>query len=104
MAGFSQRLMADEKGLPGGFDDLWGERVEFVHSLYAFDLSEQPVDEAEVAGGDPHDGGDGCGVDDVAVRCLARVASPDAGNRLVRTAVSSSGVSWRYSWANPMRL
>ncbi len=29
---------------------------------------------------------------------------PVAGSRWVRTAVSSSGVSCRYSWAKPMRL
>ena len=59
--------MADEEGLPCGFDDLWGKRFEVVDCLDTFDLSEQPVNEAEVAGGDPHDGGDGCRVGDAAI-------------------------------------
>lgn len=32
--------MADEKGLPCGFDDLWGERVELIDCLDTFDLGE----------------------------------------------------------------
>ena len=65
--------MADEECFPGGVDDLGGGYVEFVEGLDAFDLGDEPVDEAEVTSGDADDGGDGCGVSDPAVICVAGV-------------------------------
>ena len=65
--------MADEECFPGGVDDLGGEYVELVEGLDAFDLGDEPVDEAEVTSGDADDGGDGCGVSDPAVICVAGV-------------------------------
>ena len=56
--------MADEEGFSGGVDELWGEGVEVVDGLNAFDLGDQAIEESEVAGGDAGDGGQGGGVGD----------------------------------------
>ena len=50
--------VADEECVAGGFDDFWGDGLELVDVQDAFDLGEEAVDEAEVAAGDPGDGGD----------------------------------------------
>ncbi|WP_035771267.1 hypothetical protein [Arthrobacter sp. Br18] len=50
MAWFWQRLVAYEEGFSGGVDGLGCERVELVEGLDAFDLGDESVDEAEVAG------------------------------------------------------
>lgn len=59
--------MADEKGRARGFNNFGCQHIEVVYCLHAFDLGEQSVDEAEVAGSDPDDGRDGGRVCDAAV-------------------------------------
>lgn len=98
MARFSQSLVADEERFSGCTDEFGCEGVEVVEALDACDLGEEPVDEAEVAAGAADDGRDGGGVSDPSAAVSA------VGCRRVRTAVSSSGVRGRYSWAKPMRL
>jgi hypothetical protein len=49
----------DHEGAAGCLDDVVGESVEVVDLQDAVDLGEQSLDEAEVAAGDPGDGGDG---------------------------------------------
>jgi hypothetical protein len=56
--------VADEEGFSGGVDELWGEGVEVVDGLDAFDLGGQAVQESETACGDASDGGQGGGVRD----------------------------------------
>jgi len=108
LAGFWQRLLAarspgspsDEERLAGGFDDFGGDGVEVVYVHDALDLAEQPVDEAEVPAGDPRDGGDAT----LSVNSSVPLVSPSVCQRRASTAVSSSAVRGRYSWANPIRL
>jgi len=92
--------VADVECFAGGVDDLGGDGVEVVDLLDALDLGEQSVDEAEVAAGDAGDGGDGDGAGPPVGVVGGRVSRPAAGG----TAVSSSLLSGRYSWANLMRL
>jgi hypothetical protein len=47
---------AGDQRLKGGFEDLPGERAQVVDLHDALDLSEQTLDEAEVADGDARDG------------------------------------------------
>ena len=44
-----QRLVADDEGFPCGVDVLGSEGVEAVERLDAFDLGQEPVDQAEVS-------------------------------------------------------
>jgi len=91
--------VADQERFAGGVDDLGCQAAEVVHGLNAFDLGDESVDEPEVAAGDADDGRDGGRVTDTTV-------GRRAGGRksLSETAVSSSGVRDRSSWAKPMRL
>lgn len=86
MACFSQRLVADEQGLSCGVDNLGCEPGEVVDRLHAFDLGQQPVDEAEVPAGDPDDSRNGCRVGETAVGCvvLCREASGQDGGEFLR--------------------
>lgn len=59
------RSVPDEEGLAGRFDDLRCHRREVVDLADAFNLSEESVDEAEVAAGDAGDRGDGGGLSQV---------------------------------------
>ncbi len=56
---------ADDQGLTGGFDDFPGDRAQVVDLHDALDLSEQTLDEAEVAAGDAGDGCERFGVGEV---------------------------------------
>ena len=59
------RSVPEEEGLAGRFDDLRCHRREVVDLADAFNLSEESVDEAEVAAGDAGDRGDGGGLSQV---------------------------------------
>jgi hypothetical protein len=48
--------VADDEGFPCGVDNLWSQGDEVVERLDAFDLGQEPVDEAEVAADDSNDG------------------------------------------------
>jgi CoA-transferase family III len=50
-------LGADHEGLSCGFDDFWGDGVQFVDLQDAADLAHESFDEPEVAAGDPGDRG-----------------------------------------------
>src|SRR6218665_444908 len=58
-------LVADDEDAGCGFDDVVRDRVELVDFEYAIDLGEESFEEAEVAAGDPFDGGDGLCVGEV---------------------------------------
>ena len=55
----------DDEGGAGGFDDVVGDGVELVDLHDPAHLSEEPVDEAEVAAGNSRDRGDGLRVGEV---------------------------------------
>ena len=68
MAVFCDRfvsLIADDEDAGGGLDDVVRDRVELVCFEDAIDLREESFEEAEVAAGDPFDGGDGLRVGEV---------------------------------------
>lgn len=52
---------ADDQRGAGCFDDIIGDGGQLVDLHDPLHLGEQPVDEAEVAAGDPGDRGDGLG-------------------------------------------
>ena len=54
----SLSLVADDEGAGGCFDDVVGDGFELVDFQYTGDLGEEPLEEAEVAAGDPFDRGD----------------------------------------------
>lgn len=68
---------ADDQRGAGCFDDIIGDGGQLFDLHDPLHLGEQPVDEAEVAAGDPGDRGDGLGVGEVfGVEVLAEGASP----------------------------
>lgn len=68
---------ADDQRGAGCFDDIIGDGGQLVDLHDPLHLGEQPVDEAEVAAGDPGDRGDGLGVGEVfGVEVLAEGAPP----------------------------
>jgi hypothetical protein len=56
---------ADDQRFTGRLDDFPGDRAQVVDLHDALDLSEQALNEAEVAAGDAGDGRDGFGVGEV---------------------------------------
>jgi hypothetical protein len=79
---FSQHSLAvladsDDEGRACGLNDVVGDSAEFIGFHDPFGLSEEPVDKAEVASGDPRDGSDGLGIGEIfRVQGLAEFVGP----------------------------
>ena len=91
---------ADDERLASGLDDFLGDCAQVVDLHDAPGLSEQSLDEAEVAAGDAGDGRDGFGVGEV----VGGQGEPSLDQWCCRTKSSSSADSVRYSWTKPILL
>jgi hypothetical protein len=91
---------ADDERFTGGLDDFLGDRAQVVDQQDALDLSEQPLDEAEVSAGDAGDGRVGFGVGEV----VGGQGEAQLGPVVLQDEEQLGGDSVRYSWTKPILL